>query len=573
MSANIINKSGSTSTFIPGGNGNSGKRAAVTFYGTYNEESISNPITFILNDSSVTISNIYGSSITPDIDDCIVYSEPNNTYLLYITSKNQDIYNVNISEIWNTQSSQSEHETDISNIALNVTCVNNISQTYHGFKSNIADKILKITNIYKASFTGESNPDSLYINSVCGFTFNITSLNTIPLGKYKLQMEFITDWISPGMDTRIAKKFQTQKIYSGSDNYPATEEKCTLRGYITNYSCKGSTEEYSKYCPNCGNIKDNTIKWINGWWTLVCSTCHQESPLPKNPEVVSENFDDEKLDNFEVTIKDYSDGIGEQSYQITTFIPIDVLKNAYNAGHPYTCLLYLYVDGANGSKEKIFMRDMSSTFNTAVLEADSSIYGTNNDGPNDDGPNDDGTNDPLSTKYAGTAHSIIYLGNSEIIQKPSFDTYPSLDTNTSFPSIIEEPNDTIIGGYEQDYYIDDVYVNDISIQTKGGSGDWCRCTYDRVSHKLTYKAISNNNTGSMRDAQFVHTTKDNTLSRGPNAGSAAMPNWTVIVHQLPTSTGTTGGGKDPFYWTVTDGDENKFYNVDSENNLYNVNDI
>lgn len=376
MSANIINKSGSTSTFIPGGTGNSGKRAAVTFYGTYNEESTSDDITFKLNDSSVTISNIYGSSITPDIGDCIVYSEPNKTYLLYITEKITGGYIVNISNIWNTQSSQSsEQETDISNIELNVTCVNNISQTYHGFKSNIVDRILRKEhqNVDYAGFRGEIQPDALYVNSVCGFTFFVTSLNSLLLGEYKLQIEFITDWASPGMDTRIAKKFQTQKLYSGILNYPTnTGEKCTLRGYITNYSCKGSTEEYSKICPNCGNTTN--IVWVNGWWARICPICYQASALPKNPDVVSENFDDEKLDNFEVTIKDYSDGVGEQSYQTTTFIPIDVLKNAYNAGHPYKCLLYLYVNGTNGSKEKIFMRDMSSTFNTAANEADSKVY-------------------------------------------------------------------------------------------------------------------------------------------------------------------------------------------------------
>jgi hypothetical protein len=377
MSANIINKSGSTSTFIPGGTGNSGKRAAVTFYGTYNEESISDPITFILNDSSVTISNIYGDSITPDIGDCIIYSEPNNTYLLYITEKITGGYIVSISNIWDTQLSQSrEKETDISNIELNVTCVNNISQIYHGFKSDIVDRILVNSDIDEAGFRGEKDPNSLYVNSVCGFTFFITSLNSFSLGKYKLQIEFITDWTSPGMDTRIAKKFQTQQVYSGILNYPTnTGEKCTLRGYITNYSCKGLTEGYSNICPRCGSTTTEAI-WFNEWWIKVCRTCHLVSRMPKNPEVVSENFDDEKLDNFEVTIKDYSDGVGEQSYQTTTFIPIDVLKNAYNAGHPYKCLLYLYVDGINGSKEKIFMRDMSSTFNNAALEADSNVYET-----------------------------------------------------------------------------------------------------------------------------------------------------------------------------------------------------
>lgn len=541
MSANIINKSGSTSTFIPGGTGSSGKRAAVTFYGTHNEDSsISDPITFRLNDSSVTISNIYGSSIIPDIGDCIVYSEPNNTYLLYITEKITGGYRVNVSNIWNTQSSISgDQETDISNIELNVTCVNNIAQIYRGFKSNIADRILASSDIDEAGFTREGPYSSLYVNSVCGFTFLVTSLNSLPLGEYKLQIEFITDWTSPGMDTRIAKKFQTQQLYSGLSNYPTdTGEKCTLRGYITNYSCKGSTEDYSKVCPICG--RTTNILWIDGWWVKSCNSCHHISPLPKNPEVVSENFDDEKLDNFEVTIKDYSDGIGEQSYRTTTFIPIDVLRNAYNAGHPYKCLLYLYVDSTNDSKEKIFMRDMSSTFNIAANEADSSVYNSIT--------NNYITHDPIThgERYAGTEHSgqntnMIYLRNlEEEFIGPADDIIPYIN---------ETQQDIIINPHIKDprEYNDDVYVNNIMIQKHAGSGNWCHCTYDSVNHKLKYKATSDNDTGSIRYAYFVHTTTDDTLSYGPNAGSLTMPQWIVTVMQStktkPNGTNSVVGEK------------------------------
>lgn len=541
MSANIINKSGSTSTFIPGGTGSSGKRAAVTFYGTYNEDSsISDPITFRLNDSSVTISNIYGSSIIPDIGDCIVYSEKNNTYLLYITEKITGGYRVNVSNIWNTQSSISgDQETDISNIELNVTCVNNIAQIYRGFKSNIADRILASSDIDEAGFTGEKDPNSLYVNSVCGFTFLVTSLNSLPLGEYKLQIEFITDWTSPGMDTRIAKKFQTQQLYSGLSNYPTdTGEKCTLRGYITNYSCKGSTEDYSKVCPICG--KTTNILWIDGWWVKSCNACHYTSSLPKNPEVVSENFDDEKLDNFEVTIKDYSDGIGEQSYRTTTFIPIDVLRNAYNAGHPYKCLLYLYVDSTNDSKEKIFMRDMSSTFNIAANEADSSVYNSIT--------NNYITHDPIThgERYSGTAHSGQ---NTNMIHLKNFEDEFIGPADDIIPYINETQQDIIINPYIKDprEYNDDVYVNNIMIQKHAGSGNWCHCTYDSVNHKLKYKATSDNDTGSIRYAYFVHTTTDDTLSYGPNAGSLAMPQWIVTVMQStktkPNGTNSVVGEK------------------------------
>ena len=524
MSAKVIKKSGSTSTFIPGGTGSTGKRSAVTFYGTKNDgSSIDNPIAFNLNNNLVKIQNIYGNDITPDIGDSIVYSEQNKTYLLYIKSKEQDAFNVTISEVWDTRSTQSQsQETDISAIEINVTCVNNKRQSYRGFKANIAKRILTYDNqLETAELTGRNDPNALYIRSTCGFTFSITSLNAIPLGKYKLQIEFITDWTSPGMDTRISKKFKTPGSYSGIASFPATNEKCTLRGYVTNYSCNGTNESYTKTCQKCGSNNANII-WQNGWWVISCKDCNYTSPLPKNPDLVSENFDDEKLDNFEVTIKDYSEGVGKTSYSTTTYIPIDVLRNAYNAGYPYRCLLYLYVDGANRSKEKVFVRDMSSTFNTAAMEADTNIYGLDLNIDASIGGGDEPEIKPLP-RYEGTAHYGKDKNQIEI-------------GNVGF--IIDDPNNPI--HYETDpkerKFEDDVYVDQLSIQQSSGLGNWCTCTYDAVKHKLIYKAIDDNGTGETRTAYFVHSTTDKTLSYGTNAGELALPQWVVTVIQKPKGT-------------------------------------
>ena len=374
MPANIINKSGTTSTFIPGGTGGSGKRASVTFYGTKDESVIDNPITFMLNDSSVTISNIYGDDIIPDIGDRIIYSEPNKTYSLYISNKESDYYDVTISEEWNTQQHTELEETDISDISLSVTCVNSHRQEYSGFRYNIVKDISNLNAIVTETIPQEARlqkKEELNVSSVCGFTFNIASTNGLPLGKYKLQMEFVTDWSSPGMDTRIAKKFQQPNIYSNKQDYNAnTGEKCTLRGYVTNYSCKGSTETYNndnRICPYCG-LEYAEIIWTGKWWKKYCFNCGKYDPIPENPDIISDNFDDEKLDNFEVTIKDYTEGEGEISYTTTKYIPIDVIKNAYNANHPYKCILYLYVDGTKtNQKEKIYMKDLSDTINTSVV--------------------------------------------------------------------------------------------------------------------------------------------------------------------------------------------------------------
>ena len=78
-------KSGSTSTFIPGGTGSSGTRAGVTFYGSKSQDApTSNTITFRLNNENVTIYNQYGNILNPAKKDCIVYADTNITYLLSI---------------------------------------------------------------------------------------------------------------------------------------------------------------------------------------------------------------------------------------------------------------------------------------------------------------------------------------------------------------------------------------------------------------------------------------------------------------------------------------------------------
>jgi hypothetical protein len=89
---------------------------------------------------------------------------------------------------------------------------------------------------------------------------------------------------------------------------------------------------------------------------------------------------------------------------------------------------------------------------------------------------------------------------------------------------------------------DSVYVNNIDVQALAGTGRWCKCSYDSANHRLKYKALSDNTTGSVRYAYFVHTTTDNTLSYGPNAGSAAMSQWTVTVRQSAKASSSSGGG-------------------------------
>ena len=113
-------------------------------------------------------------------------------------------------------------------------------------------------------------------------------------------------------------------------------------------------------------------------------------------------------------------------------------------------------------------------------------------------------------------------------------------TDDIIPYINEIQQDTIHIKNPREYN-DDAYVNNIMIQKNAGSGNWCHCTYDSINHKLKYKATSDNDTGTIRYAYFVHTTTDDTLSYGPNAGSLAMPQWIVTVMQS-TKTKTKPNG-------------------------------
>ena len=522
-------KSGSTSTFIPGGTGSSGTRAGVTFYGSKSQDAqTSNTITFQLNDKSITIDNQYGNILNPAIIDFIVYADPNITYLLSIVDILENVCYTNIIDSWNTQlQSSGEQQTNISTISLNIACNASDSQDYIGYKKFISTSVISDTdNLETAEYTGTNDINVLKIHSSCSFTFTIASINEYPIGNYKIVIEFITDWSSPAMDTRIAKKFQTPKIYSELNEYDEDDEVTqyqTFRGYFSNYSCKGISNDdaYTDICSKCGN----TVKFMlsDGKMITSCPTCKNVVVLDDlNPKNASENFDDEKLDNFVMTVKDYIQGVGDMSYKSTIYIPKDVIINAIENNHPYKCNMYIYVNGINGSNEKVWMRDLSKLINDTVKLSDNNIY--------DDYKSTQEEPDPPSiipdltkypgTRYAGQDSNIIYLYNS------------NNDLITIRPDISTE-KDYVQNNPPSMYYYDNVHVDNITIQRIAGVNDWCECTYDASTHTVKYKATKQNPSKKPRKAYFVHTTTDEKLARGPHTGKLAMPQWTVTVIQTP----------------------------------------
>lgn len=539
-----ILKSGSTSTFIPGGTGSSGTRAGVTFYGSKSQDAqTSNTITFRLNNENVTIDNQYGNILNPAINDFIVYADSNITYLLSIVDILENVYYTEVIDSWNTQSqSYSDQQTDISTISLDIECNASDSQDYIGYKKFISTSVISdIENLETAEYTGTNDADVLKMHSSCAFTFTISSINENPIGNYKVVIEFITDWSSPAMDTRIAKKFQTPKLYSGLNEYDEDDEVTqyqTFRGYFSNYSCKGinNDDAYTDICSECGDTVEFMLS--NGKMITSCPTCKNVVVLDDlNPKNASENFDDEKLDNFVMTVKDYNQGVGNMSYKSTIYIPKDVIINAIDKNHPYKCNMYIYVNGINGSKEKVWMRDLSALINNTVKLSDNDIYddykSTQTDGGSIIVPDEPDLPiiipDLISypgTRHAGQDSNMIYLYNtSESLQSRRAQFVEDDNILIDDDYVLNDP-------YELMSYNDNVYVDNITVQRFAGKYNWCKCTYDASTHTVTYKALSKNpSTTSVRKAYFIHTTTDERLSRGPYTGNLAMSTWTVTVQQ------------------------------------------
>lgn len=363
-----------TSTFPSSKGGNKGNRAPITYYGS---------ITKIPNESSSRIKfniddeyyYVPANNIEPKQYDYIVFSNKNKIYLLYITSRIPagDSYtypvNVDIIDTWITYEKNKINTEDYSD-TIKVNYFNKKIK-YKKISEDLFDGHLYTTST-EASMSnqglyrfGEHVADDV-INStewlsyndaeIC-LAFQVYTKNLNPIGNYKITMEFNTDWQSPAVDTMIVSKFALPEEYAidTSNNFRKrfvgydgngnpimgnpgftqsaikvgeTGELLTFRGYLSNYTLGYRDTDID------GNI-------ING--------------------CITENFDDEKLDNFEIIIKNYEDGIGTTMYNSDVFIPGIVLLNAWakNNNYKYRCNLYLYIENTNGTIDKAFLGDFT----------------------------------------------------------------------------------------------------------------------------------------------------------------------------------------------------------------------
>lgn len=334
ISDKIQRFSGACSTFLPGVPGDPGNRGAATFLGSVDvpPESGERTISFNipgLHDTTITIPVKY-DEIAPKELDYIIYAELGHTFLVYINNvleETQDGWNVEVTLIdhWVTHANAQEGQDTID---VTIGCI--VSQITHPYLKNqhtmvqIPLVMLPLGSNDPEAFGVIDNPAIDPITYVA--RFSVTSRTDTPLGDFRIQLEFNTDQSSPAMDTIIAQKFST-------GNRPIqNQDKLTFRGYMGNYS--GSIT---------GQDRTN-------------------------------NFDNEKLDNFCMIIKDFNEGVNEMHFWKDSRIPEDVLKDARINGFKYKCKIYGYVktenqyDASTPIYNKIYIGDCSDYVYSTLID-------------------------------------------------------------------------------------------------------------------------------------------------------------------------------------------------------------
>ena len=352
MDNNIKQINGKTSTFIPGSNGDSGSRAIYTFYASVKEERDQQSQYFIYKrdptdpSTNISVKNPFsGSDEYPGIFDYIIYVDNNNTYLYMITDKRLVNGQIETSgELIDKWETKTNNPIIDNNIDIEITCERKTISYYPFIATNFYPTIRTQYNPdeYNNDFKIDSGintknkillegdidqNNTTHQDSSSCFSFKIENRDsTKTIGSYKIVIEFFTDLISPAMDGVIANKFKPVNL--SQEITDRSGDNITFRGYLMNYA-------------------SNTAVNKEAWTELFI----------------------EKLDNFEITIKDFNDGVGQTSYESDIILPRNVLRQAYEIDdtddhkYKYNCYMYAYVHNYINPDiiEKIFISDLTKT--------------------------------------------------------------------------------------------------------------------------------------------------------------------------------------------------------------------
>ena len=255
---------GSTSISLPGIEGGGGSRARLFFYGNskLSGNTTTNNIRFTVNgETRYARRNV---SETPEEYDYIFYTENSYDYIYLIknVTSSGGYNNCKVEEIDKIDLSQTESSSsEATNFTLNI-----VSRAWSRNVRNI--------NSHGELYSGNGDYDYyIYARRSLQTTYNLlydfsitvpSTSNYVFTSDIKITLEFYTIQ-SAQMDSALFTKFDS------------------------------NTNTYR------GNIESYAIKDYNG-----------------NRQII--NFDDERLENFSITIKDYNDGIGSKYF--TNSIPL-----------------------------------------------------------------------------------------------------------------------------------------------------------------------------------------------------------------------------------------------------------
>jgi len=296
--------SGQTSTALPGNRGASGARGNITFFSTEKESTESTAIIFTYNGDVYSIKNTFGSEY-PTVGDYIMFANPTSNEVSMFIIERTNGYNVSVSFIDKIVIQHNIADMSPTDIII----------TASGTTGSLP--IMASMKEIAMKEPGEQKLDpykyTLGSNTNIKFSFK-TKVVSGTLGKYRITLEFITPNTSPAMDSVISTKFNRSDVKDKYDRLGALDV-CTYRGYPYMYDrerCDGS----DKY----------------------------------------PHFDDEKLDNFELIIKDYDEGIGSQEFTKIVNMQSSVILNEENK---YKCYAYIYIPSTSGLSAKCIIGEIN----------------------------------------------------------------------------------------------------------------------------------------------------------------------------------------------------------------------
>ena len=337
---------GTTSLGLPGIQGTKGIRSRVFFYGNaYVQDNIHRRIYFGTTQSDVDAKTKYAiiaDAFEPEVYDYIMYTTSDYDYILLIVGviKDGNDYKCLVKKIDELDLTKSSSDSEIANsveLQFNINKIkrsisvlhrNAKSDTYSIIKRN--PEIVVITFPYTTTISTNTEliDISVAIPSNSSYVFD---------SNIKIVIEFYTNQ-SFIMDSVLFDKFD-------SNSY----KRNTYRG------------DYEKY---------SILKKYNGDWV--------QDDL---------NFDDERLENFIFTIKDFDQFVGSKTFTASVPLMTSSLKRIKNNAEAY---LYAYIK--NGRFIDKFLIDQ---FDLSFINSPDDVISADDDYQWDEGGGSDSSKDPI----------------------------------------------------------------------------------------------------------------------------------------------------------------------------------